>query len=171
MTPLNEQAPPRRTAGLATTQTNSDGLRNHYAGNALDALLGRLEKVKQTGRDRWMACCPAHQDRHPSLSIAETHDGTILIHDFGGCPPGDVLAAVGMRLVDLFPNKASQHANRGSLPDWKRRRFRAALDRELLVIEIAQHDIATGRQLSAEDADRVALASERISKLRGALHG
>jgi len=49
-------------------------------------VLDRLDKVKQTGPDRWIACCPAHDDKSPSLAVRELDDGRILLHDFGGAP-------------------------------------------------------------------------------------
>jgi hypothetical protein len=33
----------------------------------------------------WMACCPAHDDRTPSLSIADGAEGRILLTCFAGC--------------------------------------------------------------------------------------
>jgi DNA primase len=43
-----------------------------------------------------MACCPAHDDRNPSLSIREA-DGKILLHCHAGCSQGDVIAALESR--------------------------------------------------------------------------
>lgn len=42
----------------------------------------------------WMARCPAHRDRTPSLSITEGSDGRALVHCFGGCPQEAVVAAL-----------------------------------------------------------------------------
>lgn len=50
------------------------------------------------------ARCPAHDDHKPSLSIGQGEDGRVLIHCHAGCSPADVLAAVGLRPADLFPN-------------------------------------------------------------------
>jgi len=71
----------------------------------IETLLGRLDRVKQTKPSRWMSCCPAHEDRTPSLSIRETDDGRILIHCFAGCETESVLDAVGMEFCDLFPER------------------------------------------------------------------
>lgn len=71
----------------------------------INALLERLDKVKERGEGSWIACCPAHEDKTPSLSIRETSDGTILVHDFAGCSPVDILSAVGLELKDLFPKE------------------------------------------------------------------
>jgi len=49
-----------------------------------------------------MACCPAHTDKNPSLSIKETQDGDVLLHCFSGCGVDDVLAALGLEMSDLF---------------------------------------------------------------------
>ena len=59
-----------------------------------ESLLSCLDNVRETRPGYWLACCPAHDDRSPSLSIRELDDGRILIHDFAGCPPQDVLGAV-----------------------------------------------------------------------------
>ena len=46
----------------------------------LHRLLERLTNTKRNGAG-WNACCPAHDDHNPSLSISEGDDGRILIHD------------------------------------------------------------------------------------------
>ena len=50
-----------------------------------------------------MACCPAHDDRNPSLSVRRAPDGRVLVHCFAGCTLDAVLAALGLRLRDLRP--------------------------------------------------------------------
>lgn len=47
------------------------------------------------GATRFMACCPAHEDRYESLSITELNDGKILLNCFAGCETEDVLRAIG----------------------------------------------------------------------------
>lgn len=49
------------------------------------------------GRNHWMACCPAHDDRDPSLSITE-RDGRLLVKCMAGCPQSSVIDA----LKDLY---------------------------------------------------------------------
>lgn len=67
-----------------------------------DTLIAKLQGVKPTGKGRWMAKCPAHEDGSPSLSIRELDDGRVLIHDFGGCETSAVLQALNLGLNDLF---------------------------------------------------------------------
>ena len=43
-----------------------------------DKLVSQLEGVRSTGQDRWIARCPAHDDRSPSLSIREVDDRILI---------------------------------------------------------------------------------------------
>ena len=71
----------------------------------VEALLGRLAGVRRAGPGRWMALCPAHPDRTPSLSIA-VKGGRVLVHCFAGCPAEAVLGAVGLEWRDLYASDA-----------------------------------------------------------------
>lgn len=68
----------------------------------LDQLLSSLSKVRKVGPDSWVACCPAHADKSPSLTVKATPE-TILLHCFAGCAPVEILGAVGMTFDDLYP--------------------------------------------------------------------
>ena len=62
-----------------------------------EKILSRLDAVQQRAPGKWLARCPAHDDKRPSLSVQVAEDGeTLLAHCFAGCPPGDVLSAVGL---------------------------------------------------------------------------
>ncbi|MGR3823880.1 MAG: DUF7146 domain-containing protein [Salipiger marinus] len=47
--------------------------------------------------DYGMACCPAHPDRSPSLSIKDSTEGRLLVYCFAGCSYGDILGALNSR--------------------------------------------------------------------------
>jgi hypothetical protein len=136
--------------------------------SAADRLLARLDRVKTAGPGRWIARCPAHEDRSPSLSIREADDGRVLLHCFGGCAALDVLHAVGMELADLFaePLRGPERHHRPAIPGHKRRQLEDALEIERTVIEIAAADAAAGKPLSQGDQERLALAESRVGKLR-----
>jgi hypothetical protein len=65
----------------------------------------------QTGHEarrsggQYEAICPAHEDRKASLSVKEGDDGKILVKCFAGCETEDVVAALGLRMADLFPDR------------------------------------------------------------------
>jgi hypothetical protein len=68
---------------------------------SVEEFLDLLECVRKSRRG-WIARCPAHDDRTPSMSVAEGDDGRVLVHCFAGCPPAKITAALGLRLTDLF---------------------------------------------------------------------
>lgn len=124
-----------------------------------DAFLAQLQKVKATGRGRWVACCPAHDDRTPSLSIAEGDDGRVLAHCFGGCDVASVAAAVGMTLSDLMPDAPIAHQTRRmripAMDVLKAMRFNAT------VVALAACDMGKGKALSVEEKNKLlAIAGE-----------
>lgn len=45
----------------------------------------------------WMARCPAHEDREPSLSIADARCGKVLVRCHAGCDQHEVIAALRAR--------------------------------------------------------------------------
>lgn len=131
----------------------------------IDSLISRLEKVKSTGQGRWVACCPAHQDKTPSLSIREAEDGRILLHCFSGCSVDAVVSAIGIELSDLFPedSRSIGHAN----PE--RRPFPAedilrSLNLEAIVVSCAARTIMDGKTLNDEDQKRLMTALRRIER-------
>lgn len=127
-----------------------------------EALLARLDGVRQTGPGRWIAKCPAHADRRPSLSVRVLDDHRLLVNDFGGCDVGAVLAAVGLRFDDLFPPRMERQFIKG-----ERRPFPAAdvlrcIGFEALVVAIAASRLGNGYVLSDDDHKRLLCAASRI---------
>ena len=52
----------------------------------------------------WLAHCPAHEDRKASLSVG-TDNGVALVKCFAGCDTATVVAALGLAVADLFPDR------------------------------------------------------------------
>lgn len=125
-----------------------------------ELLISKLDKVKRTGPGRWIACCPAHEDRHPSLNIKETDDGKVLVHCFAGCSFFEIVSAVGIDATDLFPPRQDY-----GKPD--RRPFPAvdvlrAIGFEALVVSASAVTMLSGEPFTQLDRDRLVLASSRI---------
>src|SRR5262249_61569798 len=74
------------------------------AGLPAALLLPRLIGVREVGPGQWSACCPAHPDGKPSLSIRETDDFRLLVYCHAGCDIDDVMAEVGLQVGNLFPS-------------------------------------------------------------------
>jgi hypothetical protein len=60
----------------------------------------------------FVARCPAHNDRNPSLSIRDGHGGKVLIKCHKGCSQADVLAELKSR--HLWPDRGRRPFMRGS---------------------------------------------------------
>lgn len=121
-------------------------------------LLSRLSKVRQTAPDKWIACCPAHADRTPSLTIRLLADGRILVHDFGGCGAADVMEAIGLATSDLFErplNDTKPVSHPFTALDALR-----ALRREAAIVAMSIGDFSAGDKI---DLPRLQLAADRIA--------
>ena len=72
----------------------------------INDFLSRLDKVRGSGT-QFSARCPAHDDRANSLSVTTGKDGRILVHCHAGCTEKDIVAAMGLKLSDLFADNKS----------------------------------------------------------------
>lgn len=66
----------------------------------IQEFVAQLDGVKQTGRG-WIARCPSHPDKTPSLSIHEGDIG-VLVRCFAGCQTKEIVTELGLELRDLF---------------------------------------------------------------------
>ncbi|HKW63598.1 MAG TPA: AAA family ATPase [Candidatus Acidoferrum sp.] len=71
-----------------------------------EAVLWRFQGLRRNGSG-WMARCPAHADKNPSLSINEG-EGKILLKCFAGCTTEAVCAAAGIELSELFSDNGAR---------------------------------------------------------------
>ena len=53
-------------------------------------------KAKRCGNG-YIDCCPAHEDKEPSLSIGEGADGKLLLNCFAGCSFEEIILAAGLK--------------------------------------------------------------------------
>lgn len=116
--------------------------------SAAKTFAAHLEGVKEVGRDRWMARCPAHEDRKASLSVKQADD-RILIHCWAGCGAGDVVAALGLTLADLFdPQDRYRHAAPKRPPLPTTREFLSLVEFDLVVMECTFPEVMCGVRLN-----------------------
>ena len=160
---------PISTRNTSPNRTGPRSVTRDTAGDAVGRLLDRLSGVRPTGTGRWIARCPAHEDRSPSLSIRDIDD-RVLVHCFAGCGVGDVLLAVGLTLADLYSRPLP-----GAGPAGRYRRTHsrlsahdalAALDHELTVAVMILSDIVAQRRISETELSRLMQAATRIGAVR-----
>jgi hypothetical protein len=133
-----------------------------------DCVLQRLENVRQTGAGRWVARCPAHDDRSPSLSIRELDDGVVLLHDFGGCNALSVVQAIGLEFADLFPTRRIWRIDPLKRPRLSATDALVALSHEITVAILIITDFVEHREIDEPAWERLALACRRIGSARTA---
>lgn len=90
----------------------------------LDRLLGLLQKVRRSGAG-WTACCPAHDDKTPSLGINLGDDGRtiLLVCHAKRCSVEAIVSAIGLEVRDLF-----EDGPRASAPKTERPRIFTSFD-------------------------------------------
>ncbi len=117
-------------------------------------LVDQLDRVVSIGQNQWKACCPAHEDKSPSLSIKQLDDGRVLIHCFAGCTAQEVVESVGFNLNHLFPDE-TQHFK----PLYQKK---AQMTVDNWVIEIARDYREQGKKLTKQDQTREIEAFKRL---------
>lgn len=128
-------------------------------------LLSRLDKVRERKPDTWVACCPAHGDRNPSLSITRGDDGRVLLRCWAGCTALDVVQTLGMTLADLFeqPDYHAKPSRKRLYPNY--RHILELVKHELTVLMIGAEKIHKNEKLTEQEYRTVSRAYVNISKI------
>jgi hypothetical protein len=129
---------------------------------SIEAILSRVNKVRKSSSNSWMACCPAHDDKNPSLSIRDLGDGRILLNCLAGCETLDVLGAVGMEWSDVMPEKVAHHAAPVKQRIYATDALRV-IQYEARIVMMAAYTMRRGERLADDDLARLELAMERIN--------
>lgn len=138
----------------------------------IDLVLSKLERfrLRENGRNRWRACCPAHNSSNPStLSIGVGDTGAVLLRCWSGCALEDITAALGLDVLDLFPSKS---ANGHGEPPIRRRGLLPArqaldlLDAEMNLLVLCASDMARGESLDSATRERLLRSAARVAMLR-----
>ncbi len=133
----------------------------------IDIVLAGLTRVRQRQPGQWSACCPAHKDRDPSLSVRQNTDGAVLMHCFGGCSVDAVLAALALDMASLFPPQERSGREPKRLPRLlSSGQAMELLQSESILVATAAHNIAHGVTLTPADRERLLLAAGRVGWLR-----
>lgn len=139
-------------------------------------LLDRLPRLKRLRRNDYVSGCPAHGSRRGRpLHITVLDDGRVLLHPFCGCETDEVLAAVGLDLADLFPERLPGAEPGGGYPPFRSRiparDLLEVVSEEVTVVAIIATDLLKQKSISEEDWSRLAIAVGRIQGARDHAHG
>ena len=135
----------------------------------------------------YIACCPAHDDKNPSLSINEDN-GKILLKCWAGCSSESIVNAIGIEMKDLFPESYLTCVQRREYKKTKNiSDLWDALNHELRVLIIIVGNRVRGeilskdrgftkcrqdfKQLPPEFWERELLAARRVKRMIGDIYG
>ena len=131
---------------------------------SIETLLSKLDKVKPNGQNKFLALCPAHPDKSPSLAIKQADNGKILIHCFAGCQVTDIVAAVGLELSDLMPDDPT-YKKSSKPPAFNKYELFDRLAFEAVILSLAIRQLLNGEMLEQSDLSRVAQAENVINSI------
>ena len=127
----------------------------------INNFLSRLQKVKKTGKNSWVACCPAHLDNNPSMSVSVGDDGRVLAHCFSQeCSFSDIIAAVGLEFNDVMPKLTEAYKPLKMAVNPRDALFCVRSDAYLVLL--MAKDVQAGKVLSSDDTLSLAKAIGRI---------
>lgn len=129
----------------------------------IENLITRLRKVKRTGNGQFIACCPAHDDKSPSLSIRDVGDGRILLNCLAGCATEDVLSAVGLDFSDVSPERPIAHALTPIKPRVYSTDAIRLIQHESRIVMVMAYNILQEQPVTDADYQRLRMAMERIN--------
>jgi hypothetical protein len=134
-------------------------------------LLERLDCVRRMGASRWVARCPSHDDRRPSLALRELDDGRLLVFCRAGCATTDVLSSVGLSFADLYPERLPEHRYPPVHRPFDALSCLICLADEVELASLAVDNLANGFELTDEDRARLRQAASRIRAIEERAHG
>ena len=106
--------------GLNEDQTMNEFLEfPERAVQDVNDILSRLDGVQRTPNG-WSAKCPAHDDEHPSLTVAVRGNRILMRCHSAGCSIEDICEAIDIEVSDLFlPRTGDNKVNVEQLADLK----------------------------------------------------
>ncbi len=131
-----------------------------FCQNNLETVLSSLEKVKKTGEGKYLAICPSHNDKSPSLAIKAVDD-RVLIHCFAGCETADVLGALGLKFKDIMPNQCKGNFPKEKNPFYASDILKTTWNEAQITLACALH-MSKGHKLCDSDLSRLTVAAARL---------
>jgi len=114
-------------------------------------VLAVLDGIADHGHGQYGARCPAHDDATASLSVAAGQDGRALLYCHAGCTAKAIVAAIGLKLVDLYPTWGARHGAPRSTLAPRLRRVDVEENQPLLVATgLTLAELAAAKQLPIE---------------------
>lgn len=128
----------------------------------LDAILARLDGVRKSGQG-YIAKCPAHEDKSPSLSLKEAANGDVVLHCFAGCSHVAVMESIGLKESDLFFEKYEDKKEKDQV--YFSKKMLDEIDMQVWFCTHAISDIHKGERLKATDYEKYIACLNNLSRV------
>jgi len=121
--------------------------------------------------------CAACATDSRKVAVTEASNSSVLLHAFCGHTPGEVLAALGLQMGDLFvqrdlrtlsPAERSKARQDALIPRW--RAALQVLTHEATVLLIAAGKMGNGDLLDDDELERMRLSATKIRECSEVLH-
>lgn len=141
--------------------------------SAAAKILDRLQRVKATGTNTWIASCPTgahtHGDRSRGLSV-RAGDDKVLIYCHAGCDAVEVVEALGLALADLY-DRPAEHRREPTHNRIPARDLLEIIGVEVTVVALVAADFLAHKTISEADWKRLTTAAGRINRARDHAYG
>lgn len=127
----------------------------------IENFLSRLEKVKQVGQGQWVACCPVHDDKNPSMSVSEKNE-TFVVHCHS-CKAGgtEIMESVGLTANDFYEQVDIPHHIKPIKRRWSTRQICELGGESMSVVALLLERLMT-LGLEDDEIDTLRLESQKL---------
>jgi len=134
----------------------------------VEDLLPLLDGVRSSGKNRWIARCPHHKDKSPSLAITRGDRVPIVMHCFAGCDADQIAMSLGIKLSDLMPDPEPRDpgAQQKQRLPFTAIQAMQCLSKEVNFLFVCASDMARGEILDKPTRDALAICAGRINEAR-----
>lgn len=124
-------------------------------------ILDHLEKLRQTGEDKWESLCPVHgSEKNRTLKILRKRDNSWVMHCLScHCKGVDVFRHLGQDLKEMFGDK---EYSQPIISNKNKERY----VEDQYFIEIYKADEKSGKRITYQDKRRYKLALARTKNLQ-----
>jgi 5S rRNA maturation endonuclease (ribonuclease M5) len=136
-----------------------------------ERVAGALKKTKKQADGSWIACCPAHNDRNPSLSIEDGDDVPVVLYCHAGCEYSEIAEALdrqhGIKLGNAGGVKGDTQRNLAptNWPSTYRYFDENGIERYVVCRQYNENSGKTFKQIRPDGKGGYALGIEGIERL------
>lgn len=119
----------------------------------MEQILERLDGVRRHGKDKYMACCPVHQDKSPSMMVTDKGDKITMYCFSCGAKGPEIIKAIGLPTSVIFKDSGTFDKQSYILSKTE--------TEDKMMIAVYDNAVNRGEVISHDDFRRYRLAKSR----------